>query len=183
MTFTPWVTLAVLVAIVASLAAYLVARRALRIAGEQSRGAGVTASVADGEARRTLADDRREYALLLALTNRSSEPISVSAVSLRVTYRTRANFLGAVDVVPDMGVPSHGGRTMLRLPAVVAPGADTVAWLMFRTVNVIPRHCRIDDHTLILEYGAARRLMVDASLPQVRAADSDGVGPATWGWD
>jgi hypothetical protein len=68
-------------------------------------------------------------------------------------------------------------------PFVVAAGQTGKANLRFTTTNVIPRHCRIDAYTLLFVDGNGDRLTVDASLPAVQQADTDGTGAATWGWD
>ena len=53
----------------------------------------------------------------------------------------------------------------------------------FSTSNVVPRHCRIEGYTLLFTDGNGPRVTVDASLPSVLQADTDGTGAATWGWD
>jgi hypothetical protein len=68
-------------------------------------------------------------------------------------------------------------------PFVVAAGRNATANLRFTTTNVIPRHSRIDAYTLLFVDGNGDRLTLDASLPAVLQADTDGTGPATWGWD
>jgi hypothetical protein len=141
----------------------------------------LTVTVIDGRARRSLADDTRDYALRVLLRN-EGQPTTVGAIVLRVTYRTRANFLGAVDLKPSLEIDS-GGDARLTLPAAIATGATVSGWLFFRTSNVIPRHCRVNDYALMILPEADRRLIVDASLPSLLAADTDGPGPATWGWD
>jgi hypothetical protein len=90
--------------------------------------------------------------------------------TLRVTYRTRANFIGAVDLESTD-------------PLTAAAGQVSNATLRFTTSNVIPRHCRVDAYTLLLTDDQGERVIVDASLPAVLQADTDGTGPATWGWD
>ena len=78
-------------ALALSAAAYRSSRQALRRA--QS---GPTPSfrlrALDGEARRSLADDTRDYAVLVELVNDTAEAVAVTRIALRVTYRTRANF-------------------------------------------------------------------------------------------
>ena len=61
----------------------------------------VTLSVTAGRAGRTIADDRRVYDFTVAITNTSSDDKTFDRLALRVSYRTRANFCGAVDVPPD----------------------------------------------------------------------------------
>jgi hypothetical protein len=56
-------------------------------------------------------------------------------------------------------------------------------WAFYTTSNIIPRHCRVQDYALILSMDDGTRDVVDASLPSLLAADTDGEGPATWGWD
>lgn len=172
----------------ASIVALVTARAALRRAGVRSgdraaRQPGLALEVVDGEARRTVADDRREYALRLMGVNGGGKTETLAAATLRVTYRTRANFLGAVDIPPQTSVTPADGRALMLLPLDVGPGRALDGWLVFRTTNVIPRHCRVQDHALIVTSADGRRHIVDASLPQVLAGDSDGAGPATWGWD
>ena len=138
----------------------------------------------DGQARRSLADDTREYAILVELVNHTSRTVAVTKVALRVTYRTRANFLGAVDLEPGPEVAeSANSHPLLPLPAPLAPGATVTGWILFSTVNVIPRHCRVQDYTLVALDANGGRTLADASLPGLIAADADGQGPATWGWD
>src|ERR1044071_6494158 len=64
-----------------------------------TRGLGVT--VVDGRARRDLATDARDYAFLLAVENGSGAETTIADVELGVSYRTRANFCGAVDLARD----------------------------------------------------------------------------------
>jgi hypothetical protein len=104
------------------------------------------------------------------VTNSGGTERQITATALRVTYRTRANFLGAVDL-----------DTTERI--AVPPGQTTNATLRVTTSNVIPRHSRIDAYTLLLTDDTGTRVVTDASLPEVLQADTDGVGPATWGWD
>jgi hypothetical protein len=136
--------------------------------------------VLEGRARRTIADDTREYLLRIALENAGGSAAAVSGAALRVTYRTRANFLGAVDLAP---LSEPQGQPPFELPARVSPGATVSGWLFFRTANVIPRHCRAQDYALVISTADGHRLIADASLPSLLASDTDGQGPATWGWD
>ena len=39
------------------------------------------------------------------------------------------------------------------------------------------------DYALMVWTDAGTRHVIDASLPSLLAADTDGQGPATWGWD
>jgi hypothetical protein len=126
--------------------------------------------VVAGRARRDLATDARDYTFSVTATNGTAEPWTCQSPALRVTYRTRANFLGAVDLVSEE-------------PLTVAAGQTRTAELQFTTRNVIPRHCRIDAYTLVLAGTSSGRLLLDASLPDVLEADSDGAGSHTWGWD
>jgi len=110
--------------------ALMVSVSALRVARDHRRASSVAeasplrVSVTEGQARRALADDTRDYALLLSLGNESTAPIVVSACQLRVTYRTRANFLGAVDLEPRSAPDAQAGRPVLELPVPVPPGLE-----------------------------------------------------------
>jgi len=128
------------------------------------------AQVIEGHTRRDIASDTREYAFVIHLRNRSNTERRFPEPALRVTYRTRANFLGAVDLTS-------------REPIVIAAGETTTTTLRFTTTNVIPRHSRIDAYTLLFVDDRGDRLTLDASLPAVLTADTDGTGPTTWGWD
>jgi len=169
--------------------ALMVSVSALRVARDHRRASSVAAasplrvSVTEGQARRALADDTRDYALLLSLGNESTAPIVVSACQLRVTYRTRANFLGAVDLEPRSAPHAQAGRPVLEMPVPVLPGRPLARWVFYTTANVIPRHCRVQDYALMVWTDAGTRHVIDASLPSLLAADTDGQGPATWGWD
>ncbi len=125
--------------------------------------------VREGHTRRELSSDTREYAFVVSITNRSNTERRLSGTTLRVTYRTRANFLGAVDLTSGepIAIPAGGAQATLR----------------FSTSNVIPRHSRIDAYTLLFMNDGGERVVADASLPAVLQADTDGTGPATWGWD
>jgi hypothetical protein len=114
--------------------------------------------------------DTRDYVFIVNVTNSSAADQRLQEPTLRVTYRTRANFLGAVDL--------QSTDTLL-IPA----GHSIRATLRFTTSNVIPRHCRVDAYTLLFMDAGGARLVVDASLPHVMQADTDGTGPSTWGWD
>jgi hypothetical protein len=126
--------------------------------------------VLEGHTRRDVASDTRDYAFVVNVSNRSNSERRLPDPTLRVTYRTRANFLGAVDLTASQSI-------------VVPAGTAAKATLQFKTSNVIPRHCRIDAYTLLFTDESGARLTVDASLPSVLQADTDGTGPATWGWD
>jgi len=128
------------------------------------------AQILEGHTRRDIASDTRDYVFVVNLTNRSSVERRFPEPALRVTYRTRANFLGAVDLIS-------------REPIAIAAGGRTKVTLRFTTSNVIPRHCRIDAYTLMFTDAAGQRIRVDASLPAVLHEDTDGAAPATWGWD
>jgi hypothetical protein len=130
----------------------------------------LTIRVADGHTRRDLTTDTRDYAFEIAVSNPSTSEWRSNTPTLRVTYRTRANFLGAVDLTAGE-------------PVTVPAGQSTKTTLRFSTSNVIPRHCRIDGYTLLFADTSGARTIVDASLPNVLQADSDGTGPSTWGWD
>ena len=131
---------------------------------------GLSVQVVDGKTRRGVAADTRDYSFTIALANRSGADRRLERIELRVTFRTRANFLGAVDLESDA-------------PISVPAGTSIETTLRFTTSNVIPRHCRVDAYTLRLTDDRGERIVADASLPAVLQADSDGAGPATWGWD
>ena len=158
---------AVFAAVLAVRATALVARSVLA----SSTGTPASAAqVLEAHTRRDVATDSREYVFVVTLTTPKPLGRLFPAPTLRVTYRTRANFLGAVDLPSSEPVIAPGGQT-------------TKATLRFTTSNVIPRHCRIDAYTLLFVDERGERLTVDASLPAVLQADSDGTGPSTWGWD
>jgi hypothetical protein len=167
---------AVFAAVLAVRATALVARTVLAAAPRQpphsdgSHDPDLSVRVAGGKTRRGVGDDSRDYAFSVVLTNRTAVERQVGRSELRVAYRTRANFLGAVDLVSEERIS-------------VPPGTSTDAILRFTTSNVIPRHCRVDAYTLLLTDDRGQRLAVDASLPAVLQADTDGAGPSTWGWD
>ena len=56
------------------------------------------AQILEGHTRRDIASDTRDYVFVVNLTNRSTAERRFPEPALRVTYRTRANFLGAVDL-------------------------------------------------------------------------------------
>ena len=166
-----------------SVAAYRSSRQALRNA-PPARTSSFRLRALEGQARRSIADDAREYAILVELINDTADVVAVTNVGLRVTYRTRANFLGAVDLAAGSEVaPPAPGRPLLVLPTSLEPSASVTGWILFGTVNVIPRHCRVQDYTLVAQHATGDRTLADASLPTLLAADTDGQGPATWGWD
>lgn len=186
------VTLAVALAILA----YVISLRALSVARQSQRpsatgAAAVPASrralleVLEGQARRDISDDSRDYALLVSVTNDTDTALTLSRCVLRVTYRTRANFLGAVDLEPRTDGESRKNdmRPVFHSTLTVDAGQRSQCWLLFHTQNVIPRHCRVQEYAVVAFTGDGRRLIVDATLPTLLAADSDGQGPATWGWD
>ena len=161
---------AVFAAVLAVRATALVARTVLADqAGRSARdpnGIRVTA----GHTRRDLTTDTRDYAFTVTVPNESSSERQFEPPVLRVTYRTRANFLGAVDLVSAE-------------PLAVAAGQSVSTTLRFTTSNVIPRHCRIDAYTLLFTDTAGQRFVIDASLSSVLRADTDGPGSPTWGKD
>jgi hypothetical protein len=127
-------------------------------------------TVVDGQSRRELGPDTREYLFVVSATNPSAAERRFKAATLRVTYRTRANFVGAVDL------PSS--------EPMIVPARETIRTsLRFTACNVIPRHCRIDAYTLLLVDEKGERITLDASLDSVLQTDTDGSGRATWGWD
>lgn len=170
-------------ALTLSLAAYRGSRQALRRT-RPAPTALLRLRAMDGYARRSLADDTRQYAIFVELLNDTARTVAITSIALRVTYRTRANFLGAVDLETGQEAAEPAAdRPLLRLPAPLAPGANVTGWIRFSTANVIPRHCRVQDYTLVALDATGGRTLADASLPALLAADTDGQGPATWGWD
>jgi hypothetical protein len=161
---------AVFAAVLAVRATALVARSVLAADRKGSSTAPLSAEVVDGKTRRGVGDDIREYAFNITLTNRTGAERQVARSELRVTYRTRANFIGAVDLLSEERV-------------TVPPGKSIDATLRFTSSNVIPRHCRVDAYTLFLTDDGGSRLVADASLREVLQADTDGAGPPAWGWD
>lgn len=139
-------------------------------------------SIREGEARRVVADDTRDYALSVMFMNGLSVAVRLTRVTLRVTYRTRANFLGAVDLEPRQGSASDT-RKLIEWPVAIPPRTALRGWMLFSTANVIPRHCRVVDYALVLETDQGKRHTADATLPAMLASDTDGQGPSTWGWD
>jgi len=158
---------AVFAAVLSVRATALVARTVL---ANQAGASNPDVRVLEGHTRRGLSSDTRDYVFVVSITNRSTAVRSFPEAMLRVTYRTRANFLGAVDLTTAE-------------PLDVPAGQTTKRTLKFSTSNVIPRHCRIDAYTLLFVDAQGERLAADASLPSVLRADTDGAGPATWGWD
>ena len=160
---------AVFAAVLAVRATALVARTVLANAG-QGRAPRQSISIVEAQARRDLANDTRDYSFVVAVANDSATVRQFAPPTLRVTYRTRANFLGAVDITAPE-------------PLSVPAGQTATATLRFSTSNVIPRHCRVDAHTLLFVDDKGERLSLDASLPAVVQADTDGEGPRSWGYD
>ena len=167
---------AVFAAVLAIRATALLARTVLAEGTADHKGSprsavrGLSVQVADGKTRRDVATDTRDYSFTVAIANRSGADRRLRPIELRVTFRTRANFLGAVDLASAQNIS-------------VAAGTSIEATLGFTTSNVIPRHCRVDAYTLFLTDDRGERIVADASIPAVLQADTDGVGPATWGWD
>ena len=171
-----------LAALALSVMAYRGSRQALHSTHPARRS--FTLRVLEARARRSIADDMREYALLLELGNDTAQTVTIASVALRVTYRTRANFLGAVDLEPRREATGNpAARPILGLPAPVGAGESMTGWMLFSTLNVIPRHCRVQDYALVAIDATGARTLIDASLPSLLAADTDGTGPASWGWD
>jgi len=155
---------------------------------------GLSVTVVDGRARRDLTTDARDYAFLLAVENGSGAETTVSDVELRVSYRTRANFCGAVDLAvaedgagsPDASATGRGASGLqprLHVPLRLAAARALSGWVEFHTANIIPRHCRVDGYTIIVTDAGGVRTIADATLPKVLNADTDGRGPSSWGWD
>jgi len=146
----------------------------------------LSVTVLDGRARRDLASDAREYAFLAAIENASGAETTVTEVELRVSYRTRANFCGAVDVqaaAAGEGRMASTSQSPLNIPFRLGAGQAASGWVEFHTANIIPRHCRVDAYLLIVTDASGARVSAEASLPAVLRADTDGRGPAAWGWD
>ena len=133
---------AVFSAVLAVRATALVARTVL--AHQQGPQLAAAVTIVDGQTRRDLASDTRDYVFVVSATNPSTAERRFSVATLRVTYRTRANFLGAVDLV-DERTDDRAGRSIR-------------ASLRFTTRNVIPRHCRIDAYTVLLVNENGERL-------------------------
>jgi hypothetical protein len=187
-----------LVALAAAVFAWRTSRAALQavaaaqqVPRQYARGLGVT--VVDGRAHRDLTTDARDYAFLLAVENGAGAETTVSDVELRVSYRTRANFCGAVDLAvaedgadsPNAGSTERraGPQPRLHVPLRLAAGQATSGWVEFHTANIIPRHCRVDGYAIIVTDAGGLRTTADATLPKVLHADTDGRGPSSWGWD
>src|SRR5688572_20891161 len=137
-------------ALAIGIAGYRTARAALQ-AAHASDGRALRALILEGQARRGVKDDTREYALRVSLTNDAGVPCTIASTILRVTYRTRANFLGAVDLpLEDTKITDTKGagatRNARELSLPLFKGQTTQGWLFFKTTNVIPRHCRVDDY-------------------------------------
>jgi hypothetical protein len=158
---------AVFAAVLAVRATALAARTVL---AESSSVRLPTCRVLEGHARRDIGTDTRDYVFVIGASNSLPTEWRCDAPTLRVTYRTRANFLGAVDIAAGE-------------PLAVPAGATTTTTLRFTTANVVPRHCRIDAYTLLLVDAGGGRVVVDASLTDVLRDDTDGAGPASWGHD
>ena len=174
-----------LVSLAASIAAYRLASRALhRPEVPVSRSRRLRVHVLDGQVRRALADDTRDYALLASLGNDTGSTLTVARLTLRITYQTRANFLGAVDLEPLIERPAGAaGRAMLPGAATLEAGSEMSGWVFFTTANVVPRHCRVTDYALLAHLADGDRVVTDASLPALLRGDTDGQGSRTWGWD
>jgi hypothetical protein len=177
--------LLVIVSVVAALVAVTAAVIALRAArstadaGNPHPAHGLIVEVVAGGVRRDLAADLRAYTFTLSIANQSAAECVITAAGLRVSYRTRANFLGAVELPLSPGDDDRA----LRLPLRIASGDTLTRLARLDTSNVLPRHCRVDAYALLLADASGHRWSVDASLPQVLANDHDGDGPRTWGWD
>jgi len=161
---------AVFSAVLAVRATALVARTVVAAQPVAAPGSPLSFRVNEGHTRRDVATDARDYVFVVAISNASTSERRLDPVMLQVTYRTRANFVGAVDLAAAAAI-------------TVAAGATVATTLRFTTSNVIPRHCRIDAYTLMFTDAAGQRIRVDASLPAVLQEDTDGAAPATWGWD
>jgi hypothetical protein len=176
--------IAIALALVALLVSVLAYRAAVSSRNQRSptEGSPLRVRVSKAEAARALADDTRAYVLHLDLTNDSDAAFTISSCRLRVTYRTRANFLGAVDLESQPPVRPGSGPS-LELPLMMPPRSTLTRSVYFTTSNVIPRHCRVQDYAVIVSAEGGERVVADASLPSLFAADTDGQGPSTWGWD
>jgi hypothetical protein len=167
------------VSVAAAAVAIAAARSARRLAAPASSVAGIDVDVLDGSVRRELAADLRRYAFTVALANRSSAAKTIAAAGLRVSYRTRANFLGAVDLPLTPG----NDPGALRLPLRLLPNETQIRAAQLETSNTIPRHCRVEGYALLFVDDSGNRWTAPASLPQVLKDDHDGDGPKSWGWD
>lgn len=171
-----------LAAAVAILAAFIAVRNArfvrLHLQQVRSVDAPVAIAVVSGRAERTIADDLRRYEFEMSITNGSSREKTFDRVVLRVSFRTRANFCGAVDVLPH-----ESSDAALHVPLRLRAGETVTGTIRFETSNIVPRHSRIDAHTILVGNGEGERYSADASLPEIVRHDHDGTGPATWGWD
>jgi len=149
------------------------------------RTAPLSVTVLDGRAHRDLGTDAREYAFLTAIEHASGGETTIVDIELRVSYRTRANFCGAVDVPISVDADTRltSSQPRLHVPLRLGPGQTASGWIEFHTANIIPRHCRVDGYTILVTEASGARLSIDASLSAVLRADTDGRGPATWGWD
>jgi hypothetical protein len=123
------------IALAIGIAGYRTARAALQAAHAGDRRS-LRASILEGRARRRVSDDTREYALRVSLANDSGGPRTIASTILRVTYRTRANFLGAVDlpledtkITDTKGSGATGNALDVSLPLL--PGYTTQGCLLF----------------------------------------------------
>src|SRR4029450_10014640 len=116
--------------------------------------------------------DARDYAFLLAIENGSGAETTVAEIELRVSYRTRANFCGAVDLARDPDAAATDLQPKLHIPLRLGAGQATSGWVEFHTANLIPRHCRVDGYTVIVTDGGGVRTTADAALPNVLRADT-----------
>jgi hypothetical protein len=139
----------------------------------------VIVTVLDGSVHRDLAADCRSYTFTISISNQSAAERTIAAAGLRIGYRTRANFLGAV----ELPLTDDDDQRSLRLPLRIAAGDRVTRVARLDTSNVIPRHCRVESYALLLADASGQRWSADASLPQVLEHDHDGEGPRTWGWD
>jgi hypothetical protein len=162
-----------------AVAAAAVTVRAARVGRRLVPPHGVAIDVLDGSVQRDLATDLRRYRFAVALRNHSPLERTIAAAGLRVSYRTRANFLGAV----DLPLSAAEEPTALRMPLRLRAGEMVTGTAQLETSNIIPRHCRVEGYALLLVDDAGHRWQVPASLPQVLENDHDGDGPRTWGWD
>ncbi len=141
--------------------------------------AGVEVVVVDGSVQRDLSSDLRRYRFTIRLGNHAATTRTIVAAGLRIVYRTRANFFGAVDLPLTVAEEPSA----LRAPLPLVSGEVLTRTVHVDTSNVVPRHCRVEGYALLLLDDGGVRRAVDASLAQVLRDDHDGEGPRTWGWD
>jgi hypothetical protein len=147
---------AALVAVGAALYAYRVGRAAALVAQapKDIRGAPFRLSVLDALIRTGPPDTPWHYAFLASVLNDSGSTCTFTKLSLRVNYRTQANFCCSLDVPMPASIEAGGMRTgevTLRLPLVLEGGRTLTGWAHFETVNVVPADCTVDSYAIVLQ--------------------------------